>query len=125
MVAGQIGVCYTPAPMGKVLLFLVGAQLLFTGGDVMARYYMRQGFHWANFLSGWFLAYTLIRQVATFLQLYVVAQVPLGKTMALFGAMSILLSNALGILFLKEVLSPVGYAGVTLAVVAILVLAFK
>jgi drug/metabolite transporter (DMT)-like permease len=45
--------------------------------------------------------------------------------MALLGALSIVLSNVLGFLFLREVLSPVAYLGVALAVIAILVMAFR
>jgi hypothetical protein len=39
-------------------------------------------------------------------QLYVFTAIDLGKTMALFGAFSIILANSLGFLVLKEVLSP-------------------
>jgi hypothetical protein len=56
-------------------------------------------------------------------QLYIFTTTELGKTMALFGAVSIILSNLLGFLVLKEVL-PVGvYVGVSFAVVAFLILA--
>jgi len=76
-----------------------------------------------TFLSGWFLAYFSIRMIAMFGQLYVFTSIELGKTMALFGAISILLANLLGFLVLKEVLSPGAYVGVTLAIIAFLVLA--
>ncbi len=92
----------------------------------MGRYYMRRnGLDWSIVTMGWFWVYQALRQVGTVGQLYLFAYVPLGKTMALFGAASILLSNVLGFLFLKEVLSPVAYGGVALAVAAILVLAFR
>ena len=58
-------------------------------------------------------------------QLYVFSQIQLGYTMALFGATSIILANVLGFLFLKEVLSPLGYVGVMLAVLGFLVLAAR
>ena len=57
-------------------------------------------------------------------QLYVSTVIELGKTMALFGAASIILANILGLLVLKEVLSPTTYIGVTLAVIAFILLAF-
>lgn len=108
------------------LLLVLGTQLLYTSSDFMGRYFMkRYGFDVSMLTSGWFWGYQAIRQVAMFGQLYVFAQIPLGKTMALFGATSIVLSNALGFLFLKEVLSPVAYGGVALAVIAILVMAFR
>ena len=118
-------ICYIPPPMGQTLAILIVTQMLYTAGDFMGRYYMRQGFQWSHFLSWWFLGYMVIRQIATFLQLYIFAQIPLGKTMALFGATSIIMSNALGFLFLKEMLSPAAYIGVGLSVVAIMVLAFS
>lgn len=106
------------------IIILVGSQLLFTSSDLMARYYMTKfGFTTAAFISVWFLVYMLIRTLATFGQLYVFTSVDLGKTMALFGAVSIVLANVLGFLVLKEVLSPTAYVGVTLAVIAFIILA--
>lgn len=112
--------------MPNAVVILVGTQVVYSMSDFMGRYYMaRQGWHVATFLTGWFLGYFVLRQVAMFGQLYVFAQVPLGKTMALMGASSIVISNFLGLLFLKEMLSPAAYAGVTLAVIAFLVMALR
>ncbi len=112
--------------MQTTLLILVGTQLVYSISDFMGRYYMlKHGFHLGSFWSPWFLWYQLIRQIAMFGQLYIFACVPLGKTMALLGATSIVISNVLGFLFLKEILSPVAYAGVFLAVTAILLMAFR
>ena len=86
---------------------VVATQALFTIGDLMARANMRKhGFTAAAFLNLGFFAYVLIRQVAMFGQLYVLANVPIGKTMALFGAASIVLANLLGVLLLGDLLSP-------------------
>ena len=110
--------------MNYTLFILIGSQLLFTTSDVMARMHMsRNGFHVTTFLSLWFLIYVLLRTAATFGQLYVFTNVEVGKTMALFGAASIILANVLGLLVLKEVLSPIVYVGVSLAVIAFLILA--
>lgn len=108
------------------LWVLVGSQMLFTASDLTARAHMRGAgsFSAANFLSLWFLAYMLLRTAATFGQLYVFSQAQMGRTMALFGATSIVLSNLLGLLVLGEALSAPAYAGVSLAVLAFLVLAF-
>lgn len=107
------------------LVILVGTQLIFSVSDLMGRHYMKQhGFTAEAFLSGWFLVYFVIRQVATIGQLYVFTAVDLGRTMALFGAASIIISNVLGLLVLKEVLSPGAYVGVSLVVIAFLMLAF-
>lgn len=110
--------------MNWPLIVIVGTQLLYSIADLMGRFYMhKQGFVLATFFTGWFLAYTLIRTVATFGQLYVFSTVELGKSMALFGAVSIILSNLLGFLVLKEVVSTGAYIGITLAIIAFLILA--
>ncbi|VAW32684.1 hypothetical protein MNBD_CPR01-542 [hydrothermal vent metagenome] len=110
--------------MNWSIVIIVGAQLLFTTSDLLARIYMpQQGFVLATFLSGWFLSYFLIRTIAMFGQLYIFTAIELGKTMALFGAASIILANILGFLVLKEVLSTGAYIGITLAVIAFMVLA--
>jgi len=110
--------------MNYSILIIVLTQLLFTGSDLLARYNMpKVGFKPAAFYTFWFAVYFLIRTLAMFGQLYIFTTTELGKTMALFGAVSIVLSNLLGFLILKEVL-PVGvYIGVSLAVIAFLILA--
>ena len=107
------------------MVVVVGTQLLFSVGDLMARANMRKhGFSAAAFLNLSFLVYILSRQVATVGQMYVLATVPVGKTMALFGAGSIVLANVLGVLLLGDVLTVRTYAGVALAVMAFLAMGF-
>ncbi len=110
--------------MNYSILIIIVTQLLFTSSDLIARANMtKYGFKFSSFISGWFLLYFIIRSVAMFGQLYIFTNTELGKTMALFGAISIILSNLLGFFILKEIL-PVGvYVGVSLAVVAFLILA--
>lgn len=110
--------------MNYSILIIIVTQLLFTSSDLWARANMiKYGFKVSSFLSGWFLLYFIIRSVAMFGQLYIFTTIELGKTMALFGAVSIILSNLLGFFILKEVL-PVGvYVGVSFAVLAFLILA--
>lgn len=108
------------------LLIVVLTQMLFTTGDVLARSNMKHyGFSLSAFLTWWFLGYFVLRQVAMFGQLYIFSSVDLGKTMALFGAVSIVLSNVLGVLLLSEIMSMGAYLGIALAVTAFLVLAFS
>jgi len=112
--------------MPRILLILLGTQVIYSITDFMGRYYMvKYGFRLASFFSAWFAVYFAVRMVATFGQLYVFAHIPLGKTMALLAASSIIISNILGFLFLKEVLTGPAYAGVFLAVTAMLVMAFR
>ena len=106
------------------VLLIIATQALFTAGDLLARANMRKGgFTLANFLTWWFIAYFVLRTVAMFGQLYVLASVPIGKSMALFGATSIALVNVLGVLLLGEVLTVSAYAGVSLAILAFVVMA--
>jgi len=105
------------------IFIIVGTQLLFTAGDLLARANMRNSpFAIATFLSWWFLTYFVIRQVAMFGQLYVFSAMQLGKTMALFGATSIVLVNLLGFLLLGEVLSIRAYIAIGLIVLAFIIL---
>lgn len=107
------------------IFIIVFSQALFTTGDLLARSNLRShGFELRTFCSWWFLLYTLVRTVATFAQLYVFANVQLGRSMALFGAASIVLSNLLAFFLLGESLSLGTYLGVALAVTAFLCLAF-
>lgn len=110
--------------MRWTLPILIASQVLFTTGDLMARAFMpRHGFTITTFLSAWFGIYFLIRTVAMMGQLYVFSVVQLGKTMAMFGACSIVLSNVLGFLVLGEVLTLPAYLGMILALLAFLVMA--
>jgi drug/metabolite transporter (DMT)-like permease len=107
------------------VVVVVGTQLLFSAGDLLARANMRRhGFTAAAFLNVSFLVYILSRQLATVGQMYVLATVPIGKTMALFGAASIVFANVLGVLLLGDFLSARSYAGIALAVSAFLVMSF-
>ena len=106
----------------QLILIVIASQLLFTTSDLMARHYMStQGFRVATFFGWWFVIYATIRTVATFGQLFIFTQAEVGKTMALFGATSLVLVNVLGLLILKEELSLPVYFRIVLAVIAILV----
>ena len=106
------------------IVVIVGSQALFTAGDLLARANMRRGgFVLAALVTWWFVLYFTLRTVAMFGQLYVLASVPIGKSMALYGATSIALVNVLGVLLLGEVLGARAYAGVSLAVLAFVVMA--
>lgn len=107
------------------IVVVIATQALFTIGDLMARANMRKhGFTAAAFLNLTFVAYFAIRQIAMFGQLFILATVPIGKTMALFGAVSIILANVLGVLLLGDLLSLRSYAGIALAVLAVTVMSF-
>jgi uncharacterized membrane protein len=105
---------------------IVATQLLFTMGDLIARANMRHSsFTLSTFLSGWFVLYFLIRQIAMFGQLYVFSALQLGKTMALFGATSLVVVNVLGVLVLGEILSIQAYLAIGLVVLGFIVLSMS
>lgn len=106
-------------------VILIVAQLAFTIGDLLARKELAvRGFSAGTFMAGWFVIYLITRIIATAGQLYVFSTAELGRVMALFGALSIILANVLGFLVLKEVLPVGGYIGIMLAITAFLILAF-
>jgi uncharacterized membrane protein len=108
------------------VLVIVGTQLLFTTGDLIARANMRHNaFSIATFLSWWFVIYFAIRQVAMFGQLYVFSMLQVGKTTALFSATSLVLVNIFGVLLLGEVLSPRAYVAIAMVVLAFIVLSLS
>lgn len=112
--------------MNWPLVVLVGTQVLFSMSDLLARNHMpRYGFTVQAFLTGWFALYFGIRVIAMFGQLFVFTSIELGKTMALFGATSIVIANILGFFLLKEVLSPPAYVAIVLAIIAFIILALK
>ncbi len=111
--------------MDKTIFIIIGSQLLFTTSDLLARHNMQtSGFKMASFVSWWFLVYATIRTIATFGQLFIFTQMEVGRTMAMFGATSLVLVNILGLLILKEQLSLSVYFGIILAVLAILLVGF-
>jgi len=111
--------------MPNPIIILIATQALFTLSDFIGRYFMsRQGFTLSSFLSLWFFIYFTIRLIATFGQLYIFTQFGLGKTMAIFGATSIALSTILAFFLFKEIVTPLQYIGITLAILAFLTLSF-
>jgi uncharacterized membrane protein len=108
-----------------LLMILIGSQAIFSASDLLGRTNMMNAgsFSPANFMKWWFVVYMAIRTVATLGQLYVFSAVKMGKTMALFGAASIVIANVLGWLYMGDVLSTGTYVGIALAILAFLVLA--
>lgn len=107
--------------MNRPLIVVFAAQILFSTSDFMGRHYMsRLGFTPEAFLSWWFVVYILIRTAATIGQLYVFSTLELGKTMALFAAMGLLIANAAGFFLLGEVLSWQAYVAIVLVMLALL-----
>ena len=112
--------------MRTTVIVIVLSQLIFSSGDLLARHYLgKHGFHLNSFAAPWFLIYILTKVVAIAGQLYILSNVKIGPTMALFGATSITVSSVLGLLLLHETLTTTGYIGITLAVAAFVILALR
>ena len=112
--------------MKSAVIVIVISQLIFSSGDLLARHFLgKSGFHWATFAAPWFLVYILTKVLAITGQLFVLSNLKIGSTMALFGATSITVSSVLGWFLLHETLSMTGYIGVTLAIIAFLLLALR
>ena len=111
--------------MPYIILILILIQLIFSAGDLMGRHYMStQGFHLSSFVSSWFVLFLTLRIIAIIGQLYIFANLELGKTITLFTITGLLLANLLGFLVLKEVLSPITYIGIVLAILAFVIISF-
>lgn len=112
-------------PFWKSPAFLIiGSQLLFSASDLIGKWAMKnQGFKLASFCTGWFLLYTVVRQIAVFGQLYIYSSIELGRALALFGAGSIIIGNVFSFLLFREAMSLPTYVGVSLAICAFLALA--
>jgi hypothetical protein len=110
-------------PISLIMLLIVITQGLYSYADLLATIHMKAGFAPATLCRPWFAIYMLVRLVATFAQLYVISLVPLGWMSAAFGACSIVAANVLMVLVMRQMLTPVGYIGVALSILAFLVMA--
>jgi hypothetical protein len=106
------------------LVVVLASQVLFTAGDLLARFKMRQlGFGAEAFVSWWFAGYLGLRTLATFGQLWVLSKLVLGHALPLFAAASVLLSLVLSVTVLDEGLTTKTLVGAGLAVAALTILA--
>jgi uncharacterized membrane protein len=103
---------------------LILAQVLFTISQLVARANLKRfGFHVSTLLEPWTLLFLALWITATAIQIYIFSRVYLGQAAAMFGAASLVLTNVLGVVLLREVLSPVSYLGVALAFSALTIMA--
>jgi len=108
------------------ILIILGSQTLFAISSLIARSATKDQTFTARYvLTSWFITFILIRLVATLLELYVLTRVNLGQTVALAGVCGLITANLIGVVFLKEVLTPLNYLGIGFAIIAILLLSHK
>jgi len=102
------------------------SQALFLIGDYLARSNLKEhGFSLATFIAPWFVVYFAVRQFAMIGQLYVFANAELGKAAGFYGLVSLIMANVVGVLFLNDTLSTQAYIGISIAVLALVVLALS
>lgn len=105
------------------ILILLVSQGLYSWSDFLARSAMKEyGFSTKAFFSSWFLLYLFIHFFAMLGQLYAFANFSLGKTSLLFAALSIIMANLLGLLFLGESITLPVYIACSLILVALIIL---
>lgn len=105
-----------------LLASLAVAQLAFTSSDLLARSRLKNGFTLAKLLGWWLAVYFGLRTLGVAGQLYILSTADLGRSAGLFAAMSVILSNTLGVLVLGEVLTTVQCIGGALSATALVLL---
>lgn len=103
---------------------LLISQGIFTATDLLGRYGMRgTGEFVEKITKPWFILFIVGHGIASVGQLYIFSRFEIGKTVALFGAVSIMMAGTLGILLLKETISVRGYFALVFAILAFCILA--
>jgi drug/metabolite transporter (DMT)-like permease len=107
------------------VLILLGAQLVFSSKDLIARGLVKNhNFNLQLFHRPLFYLMIVLQVVGITLQLYVLSNYNLSRAMTGFAMLSILFSAALGLLVLGEDISGTMYIALVLAFASLLVLVF-
>lgn len=105
----------------KYILFIIIAQAAYSIGDVVRKLVMHdQPFGWNLFSSMPFAFSFLVTSAAFVLQLYVLKNYDLSKTIVVLGCAAIIFSEILGALVFNEKVNVYGWAGVGFAILAII-----
>jgi drug/metabolite transporter (DMT)-like permease len=105
---------------------LLVSQAIFTATDLLGRYGMRgSGAFVEKIAKPWFVLFLFGHIIASIGQLFVFSKFDVGKTVTLFGAVSIVTAGLLGFLLLKEAISLRVYFGMAFAVIAFCILALE
>lgn len=107
-----------------VIFAILASQCIFLASDILGRHFMQKsGFHFSSFISLWFAIYVLIRMVATILELYVLTYTGIGKAFTLIAVTALVFTNIAGYLLFGEVYSFGVYVGISLAILAFVLIA--
>jgi drug/metabolite transporter (DMT)-like permease len=108
------------------ILAVIAAQLLYTISDTWKKVVFNNAGFSVKTLTSPVFAMTLVLALAGFLiQLYALSKLELSKTIVLLGMLAVVFSSLAGVFYLKEHLNAWNWAGVGLALVAIVLVSVK
>lgn len=108
------------------ILAVVVAQLLYTISDTWKKVVFNDAGFSVKTLTSPVFAMTLLIALAGFLvQLYALSRLELSKTIVLLGMTAVVFSSLAGVFYLKEHLNVWNWAGVGLALAAIVLVSIK
>jgi len=105
----------------QFLLLIILAQALYSGGDLVRKFILHgQDFDLTLLKSLPMWLTMVLSMVAFVIQLFVMKHYDLSRTITILACCAIVFSVALGIIFFKEKFNLINYAGVALAVIAVI-----
>lgn len=109
-----------PLPL---LLVAVLCQSIFVASSLIARWHFgSRPLNKAAFFSIWFVAWEVLRWIATALQLKIISEIPIGTAIGILSGMTMILYPVLSWLLLKEKPNRSSFIAIVLVICAFLVL---
>ena len=104
----------------QFILLIILVQALYSAGDLTRKLLLHGRDFDISLLASVPMWLTMVLSVVAFvIQLYVLKHYDLSRTITILACAAIILSTALGVIFLKEKFSAINYFGVALAVAAV------
>lgn len=108
------------------IISVVVAQLLYTVSDTWKKViFNAQGFSFTTLVKPAFLMAMALAFVGFLFQMYALSKIELSRTIVTLGMLAVIFSSAAGVLYLKEHLNAWNYAGIGLALAAIILVNLK
>jgi len=105
----------------QFLLLIVLAQALYSASDLVRKFILHgQEFDWTLLRSLPMWLTLVLSGVGFVIQLFVLKHYDLSRTITILACCAIVFSVALGVIFFKEKFNLINYAGVALAVFAVI-----
>lgn len=107
-----------------LLLFVV--QSIYSLTDLGKKFILNKSGYGLHLITNWkFVLITVSAVVGFALHMFVLSRYDLSKTTIVIGVLAVVISSTLGIMVLKEHLSPINYLGLAFAVLAIILVQIK